>query len=249
MTEYLLAAPVVEKKLRRRRKPLIPLTLDERLDLMKRELRVPATLDEYFALVQDVDYIIHYRRGHIVSFIELDEQVDEQNRRLPMGQAAPLHERLTLLVGQLISNLLGIPKSDYQGYGSNIKVYVEGAKNAYNPDLAFTKGDGTFERVLPLERKRRTEVLTNPHILVEILSESTRDFDLYEKWDDYQKIESLQQMIFVEQEGINVKTYIKHGVNRWLYIEFKDIKDELTIVGNEATILLSDIYAVHNLTR
>ena len=55
MTEYLLATPVVEKKLRRRRKPLIPLTLDERLDLMKRELRVPATLDEYFALVQDID--------------------------------------------------------------------------------------------------------------------------------------------------------------------------------------------------
>ena len=97
MTEYLLATPVVEKKLRRRRKPIIPLTLDERLDLMKRELRVPATLDEYFALVQDVDYIIHYRRGHIVSFIELDEQVDEQNRRLHIEQAAPLHERLTLL--------------------------------------------------------------------------------------------------------------------------------------------------------
>ena len=243
MTASMLVAPSAEKKVRRHHKPIIPLTLDEREDMMVRELRTPATLDEYFALVQDVDYVIHYRKGHIISFIELDEQVDEQNRQLPMGQAAPLHERLMLLLGQLISILLDIPKSEYAGYGSNIKLYVEGAIGSYNPDVAFTKDEGIFKRVLPAGRKRKTTVLMNPHILVEILSDSTRNFDLTEKLPDYQKIDSLKQVIFVEQEKTNIKTYIKEGAS-WQYFEFNKITDELPIFDKEGTILLSDIYKV-----
>jgi Uma2 family endonuclease len=248
MTASMLVAPIVEKKVRRQHKPLIPLTLDEREDMMVRELRVPATIDEYFALVQDVDYIIHYRKGHIISFIELDEQVDVQNKQLPMGQAAPLHERLMLLLGQLISIILHIPKSEYEGYGSNIKLYVEGAIGAYNPDVAFSKGEGVFKKILPVGRKRRTTVLMNPHILVEVLSDSTRNFDLTEKLPDYQKIESLKQVIFVEQEEVNIKTYIKKG-DRWLFVELKNLNDQLPIFEQEITIPLSDIYQANMLKR
>jgi Uma2 family endonuclease len=248
MTASMLLAPNVEKKVRRYRKPIIPLTLDEREDMMVRELRIPATIDEYFALVQDVDYIIHYRKGYIISFIELDEQVDEQNRRLPMGQAAPLHERLTILFAQLISNILGIPKSEYQGYGSNIKLYINGAIGAYNPDVAFTKGEAIVEKIVPTGRKRSTKVLTNPYILVEILSDSTRHFDLNEKLEDYQKLDSLRQMIFVEQQEVNIKTYIKQG-DHWLFVELKKITDQLPIFEKEETISLSDIYQTNMLKR
>jgi Uma2 family endonuclease len=249
MTASMLVAPNIEKKVRRYRKPIIPLTLDEREDMRVRELRIPATIDEYFALVQDVDYIIHYSRGHIVSFIEFDEPVDKQNKRLSMGQAAPLHERLTALLIYLISDILGFPKSEYQGYGSNIKLYISGTVGAYNPDIAFTKGEGIIEKVVPAGRKRSTKVLTNPHILVEVLSDGTRDFDFNEKWKSYQKIDSLRQMIFVEQEEVNIKTYIKQGANRWLYIELNDINDQLPIFEKEATIALNDIYQANMLKR
>ena len=248
MSASTLAAPIIEKKVRRR-KPIIPLTLEERMEMMKREHRVTATLDEYFALVQDVDYIIHYSRGQIVSFIEFEDDIEEQNKLIFMGQAAPLHERLTALFIQLIANVLGIPKSEYQGYGSNIKIYVEGAVGAYNPDIAFTKGDAIVEKIIPKGRKLSTDVLTNPHILVEILSKSTKNFDLTNKLVDYKKIESLQQMIFVEQDSINIKTYIRQGNNPWLFIELKDIKDELPIFEKDETISLSDIYQTLNLKR
>ena len=248
MSASTLAAPIIEKKVRRR-KPIIPLTLEERMEMMKREHRVTATLDEYFALVQDVDYIIHYSRGQIVSFIEFEDDIEEQNKLIFMGQAAPLHERLTALFIQLIANVLGIPKSEYQGYGSNIKIYVEGAVGAYNPDIAFTKGDAIVEKIIPKGRKLSTDVLTNPHILVEILSKSTKNFDLTNKLMDYKKIESLQQMIFVEQDSINIKTYIRQGNNPWLFIELKDIKDELPIFEKDETISLSDIYQTLNLKR
>ena len=74
MTASLLSMPRAEKKLHR--PPIIPLTLDERMDIEQRELRVPATLDEYFAIVQDMDYAVHYRHGHIISFINLMKKTD-----------------------------------------------------------------------------------------------------------------------------------------------------------------------------
>ena len=103
----LLLEPIAEKKVRRR-KPLLPPTLDKRMDLLKREIRIPATIDEYFALVQDVEYNIHYSRGHIVSFIEIDEQTKE-----PMGEVAPLHERVVARLITMLSILLDESNSDF----------------------------------------------------------------------------------------------------------------------------------------
>ena len=232
----LLLEPIAEKKIRRR-KPLLPPTLDERMDLLKREIRIPATLDEYFALVQDVEYNIHYSQGHIVSFIEIDEQTKE-----PMGEVAPLHERVVARLITMLSILLDESNSEYEIYGSNVKVYVDGAQGAYNPDIAVTKGEGIIRTVKPLGRERRTKVITNPHIIVEVLSPSTRDFDQTDKLSDYKKLDTVEQVIFIDPNKIYTQTFIKKGVNQWLNLDFHSLDDVLPIVGKSETILLKDVY-------
>lgn len=231
-----LLEPIAEKKVRRR-KPLLPPTLDERMDMLKREIRIPATLDEYFALVQDVEYNIHYSRGHIVSFIEIDEQTKE-----PMGEVAPLHERVVARLIQMLSNILDIPESDYEIFGSNVKVYAEGAPGAYNPDIAVTKGVGIIKSVKPSGRARRTKVIINPHIIVEVLSPSTKDFDQTDKLADYKTLDSVEQVIFIDPNKIYTQTFIKKGVNQWLNLDFHSLDDVLPIVGHEETIALKDVY-------
>lgn len=232
----LLLEPIAEKKVRRR-KPLLPPTLDERMDMLKREIRIPATLDEYFALVQDVEYNIHYSRGHIVSFIEIDEQTKE-----PMGEVAPLHERVVARLITMLSILLDESNSEYEIYGSNVKVYAEGAPGAYNPDIAVTKGAGIIKSVKPSGRVRRTKVITNPHIIVEVLSPSTKDFDQTDKLADYKTLDSVEQVIFIEPNKIYTQTFIKKGVNQWLNLDFHRLDDVLPIVGRKETIALRDVY-------
>ena len=232
----LLLEPIAEKKVRRR-KPLLPPTLDERMDLLKREIRIPATIDEYFALVQDVEYNIHYSQGHIVSFIEIDEQTKE-----PMGEVAPLHERVVARLITMLSILLDESNSEYEIYGSNVKVYVDGAQGAYNPDIAVTKGQGIIRTVKPLGRERRTKVITNPHIIVEVLSPSTRDFDQTDKLSDYKKLDTVEQVIFIDPNKIYTQTFIKKGVNKWLNLDFHSLEDVLPIVGKTETIALKDVY-------
>ena len=232
----LLLEPIAEKKIRRR-KPLLPPTLDERMDLLKREIRIPATIDEYFALVQDVEYNIHYSQGHIVSFIEIDEQTKE-----PMGEVAPLHERVVARLITMLSILLDESNSEYEIYGSNVKVYVDGAQGAYNPDIAVTKGQGIIRTVKPLGRERRTKVITNPHIIVEVLSPSTRDFDQTDKLSDYKKLDTVEQVIFIDPNKIYTQTFIKKGINQWLNLDFHSLEDVLPVVGKTETIALKDVY-------
>lgn len=71
----------------------IPVTFDERL-LGPDELRVSATLDEYWELVEEVDYTIEYLNGEIISFI---------------GQASDVHETLIMNIGRVIFQLLPRP--------------------------------------------------------------------------------------------------------------------------------------------
>jgi Uma2 family endonuclease len=232
-----IAERFIEKKPRRRVKPLLPLTLDERMDLLKPEIRVDATLDEYFALAQNIDYNIHYSRGQIVSFIELDEQTKQ-----PMGEVAHSHERMVARIIALLANLLEEGDSEYEVYGSNAKVYIENAPGAYNPDITITKGAAIIESIKSVGRVRRTKVMTNPKIIVEILSPSTRDFDKSEKLADYKKLQSVEQIIFVEQKEVYVQTYIKESQNRWLNLDFFSLDEGVPIVGKAETLALKDIY-------
>ena len=227
----------LESKPRRRSKPLLPLTLEERLDMLKPEIRVSATLDDYFALAQDIDYTIHYSRGQIVSFIELDEK-----NKQPMGEVAHSHERMVARIIALLANLLDEGNSDYEIYSSNAKVYIENDKGAYNPDITITKGAAIIESIKPAGRVRRTKVITNPKIIVEILSPSTRDFDQSEKLTDYKKLESVEQIIFLEQNEIHVQTYMRQSSNQWLNLDFFNNEDSLPIVGMEETLKVKDIY-------
>jgi hypothetical protein len=55
-------APVAPKK----KKPLLPKTLQERLKLDE-ILEVPATLDEYFELLPDCEYRLDYSDGKIIA--------------------------------------------------------------------------------------------------------------------------------------------------------------------------------------
>lgn len=53
-----------------------PRTFEDRADLGMRELRAPATFEEYLKLSLDCDFQLHYRDGRIISFIEIDAKTN-----------------------------------------------------------------------------------------------------------------------------------------------------------------------------
>jgi Uma2 family endonuclease len=208
-------------KPRKRRRLPLPLTFEERAAMGKREVRVPATFEEYLVLSHDCDYRVHYRNGHIISFIEIDEKT-----KTIMGEASVTHERIVMRIGHFLAEILGFD-SEYQIMGSNAKIFIADDRKGCNPDVVVTKGEAELKQY---KYNRRTmKGITNPWLIVEVLSDSTRDFDLAEKLSDYKQITTLQQVIFLEQNSLWASTYIRRGANEWLNIDFNSPDGQIPV--------------------
>lgn len=215
----------------KRLKPLLPHKLVDRLDLPA-EMRVPATFEDYIESLTTSDYKIEYSNGHLISILE----TDKTNQNILMGNASITHEEI---VGNLIFalNLLFRNNQNYHILGSNTTVFVADNIAGYNPDVVVRKGEAVIKH--HKFRKKTINCLENPTIIVEVLSQGTREYDLIEKFNNYKKIPSLQQIIFVEQYWTEVVTYIRQP-NNWLYTEKTDISSAIPVENGQ--IHLSDIY-------
>jgi Uma2 family endonuclease len=217
---------------RRRRLPL-PLTFAERADMGKREVRVAATFQEYLDLSHDCEYNVHYRNGFIISFIEIDEKTD-----IIMGEATITHERLVARFCYFLTEILGL-ESDFSVLGSNAKIFIGAERSGYNPDVMVVKGTPEIRKYK--SNKRTSTGVVNPYLIVEILSKSTRDFDLSEKLMDYKLIPSLQQIIFVEQGAVWASTYVRKSDNEWRNLDFTSLDDSIPVA--DGSIALTQLYS------
>lgn len=80
-----------------------------------------------------------------------------------------------------------------------------------------------------------------PTMLVEILSESTQAFDKGKKWENYQKIDSLQAYVLIDQEKVSVECYARQK-DGWLYRHWTKREEELVIESLKVRIPLTMIY-------
>lgn len=87
-----------------------------------------------------------------------------------------------------------------QVYANDVKVRVEAANAFYYPDLVATcAGDDD------------PYVVTDPVLVVEVLSDSTEAIDRREKRTNYQKIPSLREIVLVSQTERLVEVYRRDG--------------------------------------
>ncbi|MBX2930008.1 MAG: Uma2 family endonuclease [Saprospiraceae bacterium] len=231
MTEH--SAPrhttIVRTGIPLRPKRHLPKTFEERAELGVRELRVPATFDEYLRFALACEYRLHYREGHIISFIEIEEKTGTV-----MGEASVSHEALVIRIGRLLDELLENRTPAHHVLGSNTRIFIAQDRKGINADVTVVRGQ--VEQLSYKYNKRQVTGISNPWLIVEVLSESTRDFDLSEKLSDYKQIASLQQIIFIEQNSAGVTTYIRTGANEWRNLDFFSLNDNLPIEDKEISL-------------
>jgi Uma2 family endonuclease len=199
----------------------IPATLKERLEYGD-VLRVPASWEEFLDVLETCPYRIEYDAGEILSF---------------MGYGTEEHEKLALRIGHLLLSLLD--ESLYECYGSNLALHIPSlTPRYYNADCVAVKGDPQ-----KVELRPGIAAIANPILIAEVLSDSTRDFDLGTKFAQYRQIPSLQQILFIESTARLVVSHTRLSErNEWLLQEFYRPADAVPILGQEGSILLKDLY-------
>ena len=197
---------------------ILPLTIKERIELDE-IIRIPASFDKFLDFLSQSEYPVQYHEGEIIS----------------MGFAKYLHE---LLVANLIGLLFNaLRDSNCQVIGSNQLIHIPGEDAAYNADISILCEPPQFEVY-----RKTLEATVNPFTVIEVLSLSTRGFDLGPKLHNYKKIQSLQEVVFVEPEKALVSVFKRDQVPyQWINTESEGLESSIQI-ANQA-VFLKDIYA------
>ena len=199
----------------------LPMTLAER-DTAPDALRVPATWDEYVELAGEVPYNIDFLHGEIIS----------------MSQATDLHEQLITQISTLFNNLLD-DQPDDRVLGSSVKICVTPGGAEFNADLSVVRGPSAYV-TLP-SGKVSTVRITNPEIVVEVLSNSTKAYDQSDKLDQYRLLPSVQHILFVSQEQVFARVYSRTSQpDQWVDTDYRQLTD--TVRLGDLALSLAKIY-------
>lgn len=106
----------------------------------------------------------------------------------------------------LRSTLRGTP---CRAFIADMKLRVDQADAVFYPDLLVTCD--------PRDRAPEADTAKrHPTLLVEVLSESTAAYDRGLKFEQYRRIESLQEYLLVEQDRRHVDIFRKDADGRWV---------------------------------
>ncbi|SFF28468.1 Uma2 family endonuclease [Thermoflexibacter ruber] len=106
----------------------------------------------------------------------------------------------------------------------------------------FVYADVTIvcEKVQLGEQRYGIDVLLNPSVVIEVLSESTELYDRVEKFACYKTLKSMQQYVLVDSRKVLVETFTRTAENDWLLKSISDKGKKIKI--GDCEILVEDIY-------
>jgi Uma2 family endonuclease len=120
-----------------------------------------------------------------------------------MSRGTPEHGRLTSRATIVLGNAL---PADCQIYSSDTMLYIEPAKLATYADAIVVCGPLATEMVRK-NGKSLGRAVTNPTIIIEILSESTERYDRDGKFQAYKQLPSLREYVLVSQDLQQVEVF------------------------------------------
>lgn len=178
------------------------------------ELRYHYTYEEYLAFERDSPTKHEFVNGAIIA----------------MAGGSRRHSALA----SRISGALEADRPPHcTAFQSDQKVRVLATGRVAYPDASMVCGPIEDD---PADPDRA--VITNPTLLVEVLSPSTEEVDRGSKWRDYQLIPSLQEYILVSQVQPRIEVY-RRSADRWEYV---DTREGVVKLATGAILNLADLY-------
>ncbi len=122
-----------------------------------------------------------------------------------------------------------------QPYGSDMRIHIPQNTLFTYPNISIICGD--------IVNSREDEnTATNPTVIFEILSPSTRNYDRGVKFMLYRAIPTLKEYILVEAESIHIEHFAINKEGLWQLKEFSAKEDELILGSLNVNLYLKDIY-------
>jgi Uma2 family endonuclease len=133
--------------------------------------------------------------------------------------------------GEIRNQLRGRPCEAYMN-DMRVRVNVTGAY--LYPDVVVVCGEPRFEDA-------SVDTLTNPTVIIEVLSPSTEGFDRGGKFAHYRRLASLQEYVLIAQDRVSVERFVRRG-EEWVLSEATEQSATILLAAIDCRLALADVY-------
>jgi Uma2 family endonuclease len=178
------------------------------------------TVDEYLRIERDSRDKHEYHDGEI----------------LAMSGGTPPHSLISSNVsGELRGRLKG---KRCRVYESNLRICIPSENRYVYADASVICGPVQYD---PADTKQET--VTNPRVIVEVLSPSTEGYDRTTTFDSYRKLQSMEEYVLVSQDSPTVAIFSRQADGGWLFYPSEGIEAIAKLRSIQVELPLTEIYA------
>jgi Uma2 family endonuclease len=175
------------------------------------------TPEEYLELEATAEYKSEYRDGEI----------------LPMTGGTTNHNKIAL--NFCVNFKVALRGQKYETFINDVRLSIPRYRLYTYPDVMVIEGK-------PVYQGNGTTTVTNPLLIVEVLSKSTKDYDRSDKFQYYRSIPDLKEYIIIDQYNFHVEQFAKNSEGKWVLTESETADEMLTLNAIDFQVELREIY-------
>lgn len=140
----------------------------------------------------------------------------------------------------IVSNVIAALRPQMRGkgcqiYPSDMRVHIPTTGSYAYPDVTIMCGEAQF-----IDDQR--DVLLNPIVIIEVLSESTEAFDRGLKFQRYRELASLREYILIDQQQAHVERFARMENGAWQLNETSGTDGALDLITPGCQLRLAEVY-------
>jgi Uma2 family endonuclease len=120
-------------------------------------------------------------------------------------------------------------------YGQGMRLQIAAADAGKYPDLMALCGEQQFH-------DGRRDLLLNPSLIIEVLSDSTEGYDRGDKFRLYRRVPSLREYLLVAQDRVLAELYTPSDDGRWLLSVYEDLDARVQLPSIDCELSLAEVY-------
>jgi Uma2 family endonuclease len=175
------------------------------------------TPEEYLALEEKAEFKSEYHDGEI----------------LTMTGGTTNHNKIALNICRRLP--LTIKGQNYEIFMNDVRLWMGRYRRYVYPDVIVIQGEPVYEG-------SGTTSVTNPLLIVEVLSNSTSSYDRGDKFQYYRSIPEFREYIMVDQYQFYIEQFAKNSGGKWVLTEYESAEAVLALESIDFQISLAQIY-------
>lgn len=180
-----------------------------------------------------------YALDEFLAFEEkaLEKHEFDNGKLKSMAGGTNEHAKIAMNFGIFLNNALLEIGKDLPILGSDIKIFLPLLSKTVYPDLVCIDGEEEH-----FDEKRT--LLINPTLVVEVLSESTAEYDRTEKFEKYCTLPSFQEYVLISQNRPRVEVFFLHDPENglWKITRASGLEASILLRSVGCEMQLKDIY-------